>query len=53
MNTSIAFMLLLQVFLIGFNAIFACAETPTISVNDNKLAKMAERNEYEKKITKL
>ena len=42
MNDSIAFMLLLQVFLIGLNAIFACAETATISINDNKLAKMAE-----------
>ena len=42
MNDSIAFMLLLQVFLIGLNAIFACAETATISMNDNKLAKMAE-----------
>ncbi|MBQ8278664.1 MAG: HlyC/CorC family transporter [Roseburia sp.] len=42
MNSSIAFMLLLQVVLIGLNAIFACAETATISMNDNKLAKMAE-----------
>ena len=41
--SSIAFMLLLQVVLIGLNAIFACAETATISMNDNKLAKMLAR----------
>lgn len=32
----------LQVFLILLNAIFACAEIAVISMNDNKLAKMAE-----------
>lgn len=40
--TSILFMILLQVVLIGLNAIFACAEIAVISVNDNKLAKMAD-----------
>ena len=34
-------MLLLQVFLILLNAFFACAEIAVISINDNKLAKMA------------
>lgn len=34
-------MILLQVVLIGLNAVFACAEIAVISMNDNKLAKMA------------
>lgn len=38
---SIMFMILLQVILIMLNAIFACAEIAVISMNDNKLAKMA------------
>ncbi len=38
---SIILMILLQVLLIGLNAIFACAEIAIISMNDNKLAKMA------------
>lgn len=41
MGNSILFMILLQVVLIGLNAIFACAEIAIISMNDNKLAKMA------------
>ncbi len=41
MDNSIAFMILLQVVLIGLNAVFACAEIAVISMNDNKLAKMA------------
>ncbi|MBQ7358929.1 MAG: HlyC/CorC family transporter [Lachnospiraceae bacterium] len=41
MGNSIWFMLLLQVVLIGLNAIFACAEIAVISMNDNKLNKMA------------
>ncbi len=41
MGDSILFMLLLQVALIALNAIFACAEIAVISMNDNKLAKMA------------
>ena len=40
MKSSIIFMLLLQVILIGLNAIFACAEIAIISVNDNKMAKI-------------
>ena len=34
--------LLLQLFLIVLNAVFACAEIAVISINDNKLAKLAE-----------
>ncbi|MEG0823150.1 MAG: hemolysin family protein [Erysipelotrichaceae bacterium] len=41
MNDPIYFQILLQIFLIGLNAIFACAEIAIISMNDNKLAKMA------------
>lgn len=39
------FMILLQVFLIGLNAIFACAEIAVISMNDNKLAKMVAQGD--------
>ena len=39
---TIGFMILLQVILIGLNAVFACAEIAVISMNDNKLAKMVE-----------
>ena len=35
-------LLLFQAILILFNAIFACAEIAVISINDNKLKKMAE-----------
>lgn len=41
MESSIFFMIALQVFLIALNAIFACAEIAVISMNDTKLAKMA------------
>jgi len=34
-------MILLQILLIMLNAVFACAEIAIISINDNKLAKMA------------
>ncbi len=45
MGSSIVFMILLQVFLIMLNAVFACAEIAIISMNDNKLAKMAEKGD--------
>lgn len=45
MGSSIIFMILLQVVLIGLNAIFACAEIAVISMNDNKLAKMASEGD--------
>lgn len=37
--------ILLQVVLICLNAIFACAEIAIISMNDNKLAKMADKGD--------
>ena len=42
MNNSILFVIGLQLVLIALNAIFACAEIAVISMNDTKLAKMAE-----------
>lgn len=41
MKDSMLFMILLQVFLILLNAVFACAEIAVISVNDAKLAQLA------------
>jgi len=41
MKDSILLILGLQIVLIALNAIFACAEIAVISMNDNKLAKMA------------
>lgn len=41
MNGSLFSMLLLQVILIALNAIFACAEVAVISMNDNKLDRLA------------
>ena len=38
---TIVLMILLQVVLILLNAVFACAEIAVISMNDNKLNKMA------------
>ena len=37
---SLLWQILLQLFLISLNAIFACAEIAVISMNDNKLAKL-------------
>lgn len=45
MENSVISMLLLQVFLIALNAIFACAEVAVISMNDNKLARMAAQGD--------
>ena len=45
MGDAIFFMILLQVILIALNAIFACAEIAVISMNDNKLAKMASEGD--------
>ena len=42
MDNSILFVIGLQIVLIALNAIFACAEIAVISMNDTKLAKMAE-----------
>ncbi len=45
MDNSIAFMILLQLVLIMLNAVFACAEIAIISMNDNKMAKMASEGD--------
>ena len=42
MDTSpLIWLFLLQLIFIGLNAVFACAEIAVISMNDNKLAKLA------------
>lgn len=41
MDNTIVFVIALQLVLIALNAVFACAEIAVISMNDNKLAKMA------------
>lgn len=54
MGESIIFMILLQVVLIALNAVFACAEIAIISMNDNKMNKMAaEGNKKAKHLVKL
>ena len=54
MGNSILFMILLQVALIGLNAVFACAEIAIISMNDTKMNKMAsEGNKKAKKLVRL
>ena len=40
-NNLLFWQLLLQLFLIGLNAVFACAEIAVISINDNKLSRLA------------
>lgn len=45
MDSSVIIMILLQVGLIALNAVFACAEIAVISMNDNKLAKMAAQGD--------
>lgn len=46
MNSSpIIWQIVLQVVLIALNAVFACAEIAVISMNDNKLAKMAKQGD--------
>lgn len=45
MEGSITFIILLQVFLIALNAVFACAEIAVISMNDSKLAKLASEGD--------
>ena len=54
MGDSIGFLLLLQVFLIALNAIFACAELAVLSINETKLEKMAEQgNRKAKRLVRL
>lgn len=45
MENSILFMILLQIFLILLNAVFASAEIAVISINDAKLARMASEGD--------
>lgn len=45
MDNSILLTLGLQLVLIALNAVFACAEIAVISMNDNKLAKMAQEGD--------
>ncbi len=42
---NIVFTIGLQILLIALNAVFACAEIAVISMNDNKLAKMAQEGD--------
>lgn len=49
MNDSIGFLLLLQVVLIGLNAIFASAEIAVLSINETKLERMAEQGNHRAK----
>lgn len=44
-SDTIIFMILLQIILIALNAFFACAEISIISINDNKLAKLASQGD--------
>lgn len=54
METSIGWLLLLQVVLIFLNAVFACAEIAVLSVNEVKLNKMAaDGNRRAKRLSKL
>ena len=54
MGSTIIFMILLQVVLILLNAVFACAEIAVISMNDNKMEKMAEEGDKRaKRLVKL
>ncbi|MBR3792143.1 MAG: HlyC/CorC family transporter [Clostridia bacterium] len=45
MENSIILMIGLQILLIALNAVFACAEIAVISMNDNKLSKMASEGD--------
>ncbi len=54
MNGSIGWYMLLQLFLIALNALFACAEIAIISMNDNRLAKLtAAGDKRAVRLTKL
>ncbi len=54
MDNTIFLQILLQIFLIALNAVFACAEIAVISINDNKLDKMAHNGDKRaKRLQKL
>ena len=50
MKDSVGFLLLIQVILIGLNAIFASAEIAILSINEAKLAKMASQGNKKAKL---
>ena len=53
-NDPLIWKLILQVFLISINALFAAAEIAVISMNDNKLAKLtAEGNVKAARLTRM
>ena len=53
-NGSMFWQIILQLFLIALNAVFACAEIAIISMNDNKLAKLtAAGNSKAMRLSKL
>lgn len=45
MNNQILWQIMLQIILIGLNAVFACAEIAVISMNDTKLAQLTEKGD--------
>ena len=54
MNSSVIFLLLLQVVLIALNAVFASAEIAVLSINETKLERMAEQgNNRAKRLFRL
>lgn len=54
MGNSIGFLLLIQVVLIALNAVFASAEIAVLSINEAKLAHMAQQgNKKARRLTKL
>ena len=54
LDTSIGWLLLLQVVLIALNAVFACAEIAVLSVNEVKLSKMvSEGNRKARRLSRL
>ena len=54
LDTSIGWLLLLQVVLIALNAVFACAEIAVLSVNEVKLSKMvSEGSRKAKRLSRL
>ena len=53
-DDSIGLMLLLQLILIGLNAVFACAEIAVITINDNKVERLvSEGNKKASRLQKL
>ena len=54
MNSSIAYLLLIQIILIALNAVFASAELAVLSVNESKINRLAEQgNKKAKRLKRL